>query len=134
MKKCLITVFLILAISASTTCATGTITVCMYSDGSGNSYIVKENKIEYIPVQPGTSSSGEYSGGKHRIKNISRTDFDETKALFKKVLSSHVEKIKNRVKGSGYLEIKNGKHENAIIRMGSWGQIEIEKKLNQILK
>ena len=106
----------------------------MYSDGSGNNYIVMENTIEYIPVQPWSSSSGEYSGGKHRMKYISRTDFDEITALFKKVLSNHDEKIKNRVKGSGYVEIKNCEHENAIVRMGSWGQIEIEKKLNQILK
>ena len=61
-------------------CATGATTRCdvtkcsddlldtshtvTYADGSGNAYVLSGARLEYRPVEPETSSSGTYSGGK----------------------------------------------------------------------
>ena len=63
-----------------------------YLDRNGNTYIIKnEGKkfIEYIPMKPTLSSSGEYDGGNYIKKEISDLQYN-------KILSIINEAIRNK--------------------------------------
>ncbi len=79
-----------------------------YSDGSGNAYIVTFNSIEYKPVNPDLSSSGFYSGGKPKEKEISEKQYKYITAKFQKAASDTSILIKNRLMGAGQIKIQDG--------------------------
>ncbi len=86
----------------------------LYSDGSGNTWTVSPTTVDYNPVQPETSSSGIYSGGKNYTKAITTEQFQLLKMAVSAALADKEAHITNRVKGSGYIESYT---ENAVVKI-----------------
>jgi FAD synthase len=68
-----------------------------------NTYSVDEKKLVYTPVNPEESSSGTYSGGKAKRKDLSKQDFKKINALLKEALVAESEQQETREMGSALL-------------------------------
>lgn len=93
-------------------------TVYSYADGSGNLYIVEGGEsftLEYDPVKPEESSSGFYDGGDHIKGEISREEYNQIAALFKRAFTERESHIENRVMLSGIFYIKEESGEESCI-------------------
>ena len=105
-----------------------------YSDGSGNTYTIKENTLEYKPVKPAFSSSGTYNGGEYAKKKISKSEYNNIVSLIDSAISDKSIHIENRMKTSGFIKVqKNDKITTVIIRPNSEKQLRIEELLKTIL-
>ena len=109
-----------------------------YSDGSGNTYIIKSeriNTLEYIPVKPKYSSRGIYDGGDPAFKEINDTQY-------KLIISALIEGINNkkchldnRIKTSGMITQKREELEEVIILNPNSKELKrIETLLQEIIK
>jgi len=106
-----------------------------YGDGNGNQYIIEQNNIEYNPVKPKNSSSGIYDGGDHVKKKITQQQYNEIASIFKKAIGNKASHIKNRVKMSGVITIREGNAlKSCILSPNSEELNEIEKILKDIIK
>jgi hypothetical protein len=81
----------------------------IFSDGNANSYLIFADKIKFDPVTSGNSSSGVYTGGEPKTKNISKEDFQKIKDLFEKAFNAKTDHTKARVMQSAVLIEKKGK-------------------------
>jgi hypothetical protein len=107
--------------------------ILKYSDGNGNLYIISDNLVEYIPVEPAESSSGLYSGGEYAKKIIQQSSYDEIKSLFIDAIRDTSNHITERVKTSGFIEIiKNDKSISAVLNPDSDKKRRIESLLKEI--
>ncbi len=108
-----------------------------YADGSGNTYIIKNDLkifIEYIPIKPHLSSSGFYDGGDYKKKEITKLDFNKIISIFKEALRNKEDHIESRIKTSGLLRIQEeDKKKDCILKPNSRYVQEIEKLLQDIL-
>ncbi len=108
-----------------------------YADGSGNTYIIKNDLkifIEYIPIKPHLSSSGFYDGGDYKKKEITKLDFNKIISIFKEALRNKESHIESRIKTSGLLRIQEeDKKKVCILKPNSKDLREIEKLLQDIL-
>lgn len=105
-----------------------------YSDGSGNTYIISRNILEYKPVKSAFSSSGTYDGGEYAKKEISASDYNNIVSLLDNAISDKSIHIENRMKTSGFIKVqKNDKITTVIIRPNSEKQFRIEELLKTIL-
>ncbi len=77
----------------------------IYADGSGNSYIVTDDSIEYNPIKKEMSSSGNYSGGEYIKNKIDNSNFEIVGKIFNDIFNKKNIHIKNRIMTSGQLEI-----------------------------
>ncbi|MCF6364944.1 MAG: hypothetical protein L3J35_01965 [Bacteroidales bacterium] len=105
MKRILISALCITLLSAG--CNTQQNMTYKYSDGSGNSYIIKKDKIEFLPVKKEFSSSGNYDMGDVVVKDISETDFENLAQIINKASDAKNEHIQNRIMTSGQIIIKS---------------------------
>jgi len=106
-----------------------------YGDGNGNQYIIEQVSVEYTPVKPKFSSSGIYDGGDHVKKLITQLQYDKITSIFKKAIANKASHIKNRVKMSGAITIKEGNTvKSCILSPNSEEMNEIEKILKDIIK
>jgi LEA14-like dessication related protein len=106
-----------------------------YGDGNGNQYIIEQESVEYTPVKPKFSSSGIYDGGDHVKKLITQLQYDKITSIFKKAIANKASHIKNRVKMSGAITIKEGNTVNSCILSPNSEELnEIEKILKDIIK
>ena len=107
----------------------------IYSDGNSNTYNISETHINYEPVTKGNSSSGNYSGGEAKTKNISQKDFEKINSLFKEALASKVEQQQTREMMTGLLIHKKGKKtmEQVVLKPGSAYINKIETLLKSFL-
>ena len=113
--------------------------VYIYGDGNGNTYIISWNfkgkTLEYKPVKPENSSSGEYDGGKYIKKKLNDIQYNEITSIIDKAVKNKKVHIKDRIKMSGMITIQKAKNKTTcIIKPGSKEQIEIEKTLKKALK
>jgi len=110
-----------------------------YSDGCNNSYNLyydDENNIylEYDPVKPIESSSGEYDGGDYIKEKIARDQYERITALANKIAENKDIQIKNRVMTSGLLIVNiKGVEKRIIIEPSSNEKIEFENELKKLL-
>ena len=106
-----------------------------YGDGNGNQYIVERSSIEYKPVKPKFSSSGIYDGGDHVKKKITQQQYDKIKSIIKEAIANEASHIKNRVKMSGAITIREENVVNSCILSPKSEELnEIEKILKDIIK
>lgn len=126
---------ILLGIMLLTGCAKQIATTYTYADGSGNSYVITQNTIEYTPIEPANSSSGEYDGGEYAKKEITETEYNAVASLLNEAVSDTAIHIDNRVKKSGWIEIQKGDTITAsvIIQPNTEKQLQIEKLLNDLL-
>lgn len=105
-----------------------------YLDGNGNKYIITNEFIEYLPIKPPISSSGVYNGGYNTKKEINELDYDIlVKNLFKALKNKKIH-IKNRIKMSGVIIIKERKKQKTyILKPGSEEILDIETLLKKII-
>jgi len=109
--------------------------IIKYSDGNGNSYIIKNDTIEYNPVKPENSSSGTYDGGEYIKRNITKKEYDSILSVLNKAVKNKRIHIKNRIMMSGMIIIENNNIKNIfIIKPGSNEQTDIENTLKNIIK
>jgi len=106
-----------------------------YGDGNGNQYFIEQESIEYKPVKPKFSSSGIYDGGDYLKKKITQQQYDKIASIIKEAIANKVSHIKNRVKMSGAITMKEGKVVKSCILSPSSEELnEIEKLLKDIIK
>lgn len=109
-----------------------------YADGSGNQYIItcsEKTTLEYMPVDPKNSSSGDYSGGTPVKKDLTKKQYETIAALIGKARKNKNIHIKNRTKGSGAIVIKQDASKTEfIIKYKSEEQLQLEKYLQKIIK
>lgn len=106
-----------------------------YSDGSGNTYVINRDKLEYKPVTRKESSSLVYSGGDPATVSLNENEFASLSEIMEKLLSYKEIHTQNRVMMSGLIirESANGKAQ-AILRPGAREILMIETELNNLLK
>jgi len=113
-------------------------TIYKYSDGSGNTYIIKsedKNIIEYIPIKPSLSSSGFYDGGNYIKKEISNLQYNKIKSILDEAIRNKENHIENRVKTSGMITIQEINDKKIyILAPNSKELYKIEKALQEIIK
>ena len=101
-----------------------------YSDGSGNRYEIKGNRIEYIPVKQEFSSSGFYSGGDPVKKEITAVQIHQLDTLVQVALDQTNAHIERRKKGSGLVHTSK---KTVILAMSATEKQELEKELKEVI-
>ena len=109
-----------------------------YSDGNNNEYRVQKNKniysIEYLPVKPENSSSGDYSGGEEKKNSVSEKEFESLTEIILKLIKSE-NFAERRSMGTGLLIIKSKNSKKSyIFEYNSSEQEIIENKLKELLQ
>ncbi|GAI92082.1 unnamed protein product, partial [marine sediment metagenome] len=91
--------------------------------------------IEYIPVKPSFSSSGVYDGGDYIKKEISELQYNEITLIINEAIRNTESHIKNRVKTSGMIIIKD-RNDRKIYNLApnSKELNKIEKTLQDLIK
>ena len=105
-----------------------------YSDGSGNTYLIKKDSIQYIPVKPHESSSGVYDGGDPVKKEISDESYQQLKKLIESASTKTEIHIKDRMMGSGLIKIDNKKEKVFILKPNTPEKKEIEDFLKSLIE
>ena len=106
-----------------------------YGDGNGNQYIIEQESVEFNPVKPKFSSSGIYNGGDHVKKLITQQQYNKITSIIKKAIANKASHIKNRVKMSGAITIREENVVNSCILSPKSEELnEIEKILKDIIK
>lgn len=102
----------------------------IYADGSGNTYHITKDAIEYVPVQPEYSSSGVFSGGEKVKKSITKNEFQEIEGFIKKAVDNKNSHIEKRIMTSGLIEIVNSNSKQVYILAPDCPELQtIEKVL-----
>jgi predicted MFS family arabinose efflux permease len=101
-----------------------------YSDGNGNRYEIKDNRIEYIPVEPAFSSSGSYSGGDPLKKEITDVQAHQLDALVQLAFDKTTAHIERRKKGSGLVHMNK---KTVILAMSAAAKQDLEKELKDVI-
>ncbi len=119
-------------------CDVGDDSMMTYADGSGNVFVISDicgKTLEYRPVKPEFSSSGEYDGGKPGKKALSDSQFAQIRLLFIKAIRNTKSHLEDRVKGSGLILLQEfGTDRSRILAPGAPEQQEIEILLKNILR
>lgn len=106
----------------------------VYLDGSGNKYEFIKGKLEYIPVKPENSSSGEYSGGTAKTVDVCSQDVSLLKLAFEKAIKATTEQQENREMMTGMvIRGKKNKELSVILKSDSVSKKELEELLKKIL-
>jgi len=103
-----------------------------YTDGSNNSYYISEDLIEYDPISPMMSNTGEYSGGPPAKENINEEQLEQIKIAFEQAAADTENHIENRPKGSGTMTIYST-GQTFVLRMGAPSISKIEDLLKKFL-
>jgi len=125
---------LILVFFNMTSCKTQDSVKYVYADGNNNTYIIKNNVLEYKPLTPLESSSGIYSGGQPKTINLSQADYNKIVAVINKAIDDKSMHIDQRIMMSGLINVenKNGK-QSYILGARSASKADIEALLNELL-
>jgi len=109
-------------------------TVYKYSDGSGNTYIIAQQTIEYQPVVAEFSSSGIYSGGEPVKRELSESEYAEMTALFNQAIRNPAAHVDHRVMRSGLIVVESGDGvKNFILKPDAEEQVRIDTCLKRII-
>tara|TARA_B100000315_G_C14308248_1_gene465091 strand:+ start:161 stop:574 length:414 start_codon:yes stop_codon:yes gene_type:complete len=135
MKKLFLTFLISAALLFVTGCANQNLTTYSYADGSGNEYIINETTLEYIPLEPALSSTGDYDGGEYAEIEIDESEYLSITSLLDGSISNESIHIENRVKMSGWIEIEQNNKiiTSVIIEPDSEAQLQIEELLQNLL-
>lgn len=103
-----------------------------YIDGNGNQYILKDDILEYIPIQPEYSSSGFYSGGEPFSEKLNPKQKQALEKLFleSKSLPESQKELYHK-KGSGLVVIGQT---SVLVKQNSSYQKKLELELNKFKK
>ncbi|MFT5647645.1 MAG: hypothetical protein ACI976_002337 [Aureispira sp.] len=96
-----------------------------YIDGSGNSYYITKNLIQYDPMMQKYSSSGFYDGGKAAKVALSSEQFETIAIIIQQVRKNDSDHILNRVKGSGQVHLHN-ENEHFILGYNTTSKKDLE--------
>lgn len=100
-------------------------------DGNNNYYVVLPFKINYSPITPEESSTGEYSGGKAQSSKMKEGDFEKLAEDVKKIYDDEEIRIEKRTKGSVKLQIE---HQNGLVEFVYIGPGKDADKLEKMIK
>lgn len=110
------------------------LTYFKYTDGSGNTYVINRDKLEYIPVKRQESSGYQYSGGNPATATLSESEFNALALLLEKFLQQTEIHIENHVMMSGLIVRCEGMDsQQAILRPGCREILIIETEFNKLL-
>ena len=79
----------------------------LYIDGNNNTYEISASLLNYIPIEPKNSSSGEYSGGVALSVILSEVQFSEIESFIKSIFKDKEYLADNREMGFGTIRIGN---------------------------
>lgn len=85
------------------------------SDDNGNTYILIENQIEYDPITPAESSSGEYDGGSPKKSVITIDQFMNIYFLAEELRANKNILLNQRLKPSAQLNVYNKSNTSSVI-------------------
>lgn len=80
---------------------------CSYSDGSGNTTDFGSSVWHYKPIQPETSSSGLYTGGREARKHVVSAQRDSLLRYVRELVRDTANHVHQRKKGTGLLQFKH---------------------------
>jgi len=103
-----------------------------YIDGSGNTYYITRDTIQFNPITAKYSSSGFYDGGKTTKVILNQEQFEMIEVILQQVEQNTSDHILNRTKGSGKIHLyKKNKH--FILAYKTSSQKELEALLDKII-
>lgn len=107
-----------------------------YADGNNNLYSISESIIKYKPVTKEESSSGVYSGGKPKEKEISSEQYKKLEKLFNEAFSAKKEQQKDREKQCALLihYVSKVINRNVVLKPNSACKQKIESALLDVMK
>jgi hypothetical protein len=105
-----------------------------YADGNGNTYLLTSSSLEYAPVTPERSSSGNYSGGAPKKVHLERDAYVRLTALMEKAIANTDAHQVNREMMTGLI-IAPGPSESRriVLKKNSTEKKEIEDALREQL-
>jgi hypothetical protein len=110
------------------------LTYYSYADGSGNTYVITRDRLEYIPVKPKEGSSFQYSGGNPASTTLSEAEFNGLVQLFEKFLQQTEVHTETRVMMSALIvRHADADQRQAILRPGCREILIIETEFNKLL-
>lgn len=105
-----------------------------YLDGSANKYELIGDSLEYNPVRPENSSSGEYSGGEYKKVIVTAEEKKALKTVFEKAIKAKDEQQENRAMMTGMvIREKKKKSKTIILKSNSIVKKEIEELLTKVI-
>lgn len=108
--------------------------IITYSDVNGNAYVIKNGKLEYIPIKASESSSGIYSGGEAKKAKLSQKNFERISIAINSAIDTPENHLSSRTKTTVMIEIKDGAaFSQWIVSIKSLQIKEIEKALQTAL-
>ena len=132
--SCAMRQFIFLLITYLSFSCTNNPTQYEYADGSGNRYILTPTSLSYIPVKPGESSSGTYSGGEPKEILLKDGQFNSIRTLLDNAINNTSIHIQDRVKMSGAISIVYKKERKQyILRPGS-EELKAIEELHKVQK
>ncbi len=102
-----------------------------YYDGSGNHYKIEKQIIEYIPVKPIESSSGNYSGGEPFKRSLTTEELKSIIDLMEKVFKLPQEQSNKRTMMTEMFTIQKNKEKKTCILLAN---SEIKKNIELTLQ
>ena len=102
-----------------------------YVDGSNNVYSLTQDSLDYDPISPNQSSSGEYSGGEPKTVKITTEQFAKLETIILALSKDKKSHEKTRQMGFGTLEV--GK-KIIYINSSSTLKSDLEKELKLCLQ
>jgi hypothetical protein len=107
----------------------------IYGDGSNNTYVIKKKSLEYKPIKPIESSSGEYSGGQPKTIVLSQTDYDKIVAVLTKAIEDKSMHIDQRIMMSGLIVVETkGQSKSYILGARSTSKADVEALLKELME
>lgn len=122
-------------------CSSSQNIIYSYYDGNGNKYVIDTGSSKKVPIKPEQSSTGFYSGGEYKKKNISYSERKKIIALLNNFIKDNPN-FSERKKGDSKVikaRLKNKmskiytKPNEVIIKHNSKAQNQIKYVLKRIL-
>jgi len=106
-----------------------------YSDGSGNTYHLYKNRVEYLPIQPSESSSGTYSGGQPAVRKLGQEDYNLIRTALESGIADTASHVSDRAMNTGLIVRRTrGKDETWILDSRSIAKTMIETRLAKAIQ
>lgn len=115
-------------------CKETTMNKIIVSDGSGNTYTISKELIEYSPVRPENSSSGVYSGGEPFKKKISSSDYKKIEKAINTIYDTKAIRLSHRTMGSMQITRMNSNRPETIIIESQTKEAIVLQKILGILQ
>lgn len=131
MKKCFFLLMFLMMMCADSIAKSITDNIYTYYDAARNKYVLKGDKLEYVPTNSRESSSGTYNGGNYENIVLTHKEYQALERLFKNALADKKAQTTKNIKPNAAVEITS---ENKMVIFLLKSTSAINKSLNNFLK